>query len=545
MRCAFVRGAVFLCIVLTAAIHAETRRVTGVRVEGAPRGIRLLPELAAGDTLDMAMLEQSGSDMARQLMAEGFLCAEVTFETSQDSSGVAVCYRVKPGLRAKVARWQVTGGDSIAGRALHHFLPGPGMVFSKRNLDRAVAGLLAVFEGAGFPAATVAAVSVRDSAGLVIPELSVSAGPLVIVDFLEFSGSGRLSVLLLTRLARFRPGRKYAPGLVAFWRSNLEGSRVVTVGGSEIVKGDGYGIRFSVCPAKTSRVLGAVGYDARDRAITGSLELNLDNLLDTGRRLAAGWRAFAGRKSWFLSYAEPWVFVPWLSATAAAQHEVFDTTGSSTSLSIQAGLATEAGFSISLTSGYDQVVALDTSGRSSTVWAGTGIGIDTRPAGLNPRTGAFLGLRTTGGNRASLGSGHFIGRFEGDAGFLWPSVGSFVLSSTGHYRLVYSKVPLSRLESYRLGGAATLRGYNEDQFSGEHLAWLNSELHWQADSRVVGYPFFDVGVCDIGERWIVRTGYGFGLRAATGMGILEVDYGIGFMDSPVHGKVHLGFQAEF
>ncbi len=45
--------------------------------------------------------------------------------------------------------------------------------------------------------------------------------------------------------------------------------------------------------------------------------------------------------------------------------------------------------------------------------------------------------------------------------------------------------------------------------------------------------------------WHVRPGYGAGIRFATQVGVLGLDYGIAFRDSPLRGKVHLSYDVEF
>jgi hypothetical protein len=40
-------------------------------------------------------------------------------------------------------------------------------------------------------------------------------------------------------------------------------------------------------------------------------------------------------------------------------------------------------------------------------------------------------------------------------------------------------------------------------------------------------------------------GYGVGTRVATQVGVLGLDYGIAFRDSPLRGKVHLSYDVMF
>ncbi len=499
----------------------------------------------AGDIVDEGRLERAVAEMEMGLMNHGYLNARVTVDTFTGPEGFMVRFVVNPGKLARIARWELTAEDTVADRPVVRLLPRTGTAFSKLSLERSASRVLAFCEQNGFPLAEVRPLGLTDSAGWVIPVLEVNPGPRVVVGRLEFSGAHGLTPGLASRLARFRAGLSYSSGLVWYWRRNLQKSRVVRVLGHEVVEGDGYGVRFLVSPLRSNRALAAAGYSAGDRMFTGTVEFEFGNILNTGRRLEGSWRAFKGRGSWLLTYVEPWILVPWLSLEGTVRHDAYDTSGSRTSLSAQARIATETGFEVRLSSGYDLVAATDTNLRSSTTWAGTGLALDTREKELNPRRGAALDLRTTGGSRAAQGKTGFVGRFEADAALAGPALGSLVFANSGHYRLVYSSARLSDLELYRVGGARTLRGYREDEFSARQVGWFNCELGWQIAANAVGYPFGDAGVCQTLSGWVFAIGYGFGLRVSTRIGLFEVDYGVMYKDSPVRGKVHLSFEAEF
>lgn len=540
-----VRTALLAVACALATAGASSWRVERVSVEGLPKGLKPYLGFAIGDTADDSVFSKTGARLMQYLADFGFLRARVTIDTTLSATGVSVRYAVDAGLPVRVARWQLSGDDTVAGRPATQFLPRSGVVFSRKLLERAISGLLAAYEHAGHPLAEVAPVGVRDSAEHVVVELAVSAGPHVQVSFLEFSGVPRLPGNLLNRLARFTPGRTYSPVLARFWGANLDRSSVLRVTGQELVRGDGFGVRYRANPLRANHALAAAGYSSADRVLTGYAEFKLDNILNTGRRLAVGWRGFSRKVVWQLGYTEPWVFVPWLWLGGSFRHDVFDTTASRTNLSATAGMVAEAGPVVTLSTGLDRVASIDTQQTSSTTWVGTGIRLETSEPGLNVRRGAVLDVRTTAGNRTSRTKSGFVGRVETDASVAGPSAGSLSLVNSAHYRLVYSEAGLSRFEWYRLGGAKTLRGYREDEFAGPQLGWWNCEVHWSLGRTVVGYPFFDAGACEVASGRLVRFGYGLGLRAETGLGTIEISYGTALGDSPLLGKVHLSFAAGF
>jgi len=122
------------------------------------------------------------------------------------------------------------------------------------------------------------------------------------------------------------------------------------------------------------------------------------------------------------------------------------------------------------------------------------------------------------------------------------------LYAGAHGRAVASSErPVPRPDQYPLGGARSLRGYFEEQFIANQVAWANVEYQLVPQERLWFYPFFDAGYYFDRDRGLrgIRTGYGAGLRVGTGIGQLDLDYGLGRDDRPLDGKVHLSLRTEF
>ncbi len=93
-----------------------------------------------------------------------------------------------------------------------------------------------------------------------------------------------------------------------------------------------------------------------------------------------------------------------------------------------------------------------------------------------------------------------------------------------------------------MGGARSLRGYEQDRFRGESVALFNAEYRYGLSKSLtlVGFmdagdafggvfrtevPGFDIGAND--QNLNVHVGVGFGIRAITPMGPLRLDFGFG------------------
>jgi outer membrane protein assembly factor BamA len=113
-------------------------------------------------------------------------------------------------------------------------------------------------------------------------------------------------------------------------------------------------------------------------------------------------------------------------------------------------------------------------------------------------------------------------------------------------------VPLS--EQFNLGGAATLRGYRENQFHGRRAAYTRSELEIGRSRRENAYFFADTGYIlqetlsatgGVLQDDLFRLGYGFGLRTRSKAGNIDISFGVGEKLSLRQTKVHVILDRSF
>ncbi len=92
------------------------------------------------------------------------------------------------------------------------------------------------------------------------------------------------------------------------------------------------------------------------------------------------------------------------------------------------------------------------------------------------------------------------------------------------------------LEEFMIGGTESLRGYQTDQFVGTNLALLNTEFRVPMGKKLIGVAFVDVGDAWGGPTaaetegdisFTAHVGYGLGVRVATPIGPLRLDFGLG------------------
>jgi outer membrane protein assembly factor BamA len=117
------------------------------------------------------------------------------------------------------------------------------------------------------------------------------------------------------------------------------------------------------------------------------------------------------------------------------------------------------------------------------------------------------------------------------------------------YRGIESRediIPLS--EQFYLGGAATLRGYRENQFHGSRVALSRWEIRFGRASYENLYFFVDGGYVfrmkedtsgTASRENLFRAGYGFGIRTMTKLGDVDLSFGVGEKLSLQQTKVHV------
>ena len=112
-----------------------------------------------------------------------------------------------------------------------------------------------------------------------------------------------------------------------------------------------------------------------------------------------------------------------------------------------------------------------------------------------------------------------------------------------------SDIVIPPTELFYLGGATTLRGYDEDWFSGPRRVYANIEYRYLVgpDSQI--FVFTDLGAVTLLATPSVfdrlRVGYGFGARLESKGGILRLNYGLAAGDSLLRGKIHVSLGASF
>lgn len=196
--------------------------------------------------------------------------------------------------------------------------------------------------------------------------------------------------------------------------------------------------------------------------------------------------------------------------------------------------------------------------RSDVLYLGVGIVVRRLDAPLNPRRGGALSLTVEQGRprrEASLVSapeadGLVLRRLRAEARGYVPTFARQTLVVGLDAALVQGAaggtVVYDEADLFRLGGAQSLRGYDEEAFVGRGVGRAFAEYRLLLDAESFAFAFSDLGVADrpplpgVEAETRVLPGYGAGLRVRTGVGLASISYALN-PDLPLgRGKVHVG-----
>ncbi|GBG58050.1 outer membrane protein assembly factor BamA [Sporomusaceae bacterium FL31] len=157
----------------------------------------------------------------------------------------------------------------------------------------------------------------------------------------------------------------------------------------------------------------------------------------------------------------------------------------------------------------------------------------------------------TEGQRLSL-TAEFAGRaFGGDFNFNKYTVEDRQYLKVGRDHVMAFRVMMGYADGhmpdsgkFAVGGADTLRGYNDDQFKGDKMLTATAEYRFPVAKKVQGVVFTDIGKAWDGEGYKLddlEASAGVGVRVTTPIGPIRIDYAQGSNG----GKTHFSFGGQF
>ena len=474
-----------------------------------------------------------------------------------------------------------------------------GNLFTLVALEQGIERVQTLYSEHGYPKIEIVPKNIQllPETSTINFELNIREGAQVRIGEVKVSGLKKTKTKVVLREIHVKPNDNFKQrdidtsyrrlrNLGYFYQVN---PNVLEAGETE----DRINFHAQVTEARTGQISGVVGYAPPDSdtdaapQLTGVFEARETNLLGTGRQVNFYWKSGL-LKILRAGYAEPWIFGKPLTIgieygqlkqqnADRGQFQGFSDNASETVSEEQSGSVsaiTNFGrvFEGIMTLGYKRInvpnVGLPSvtpstrgfqtlplsdpraiSATEPTPYIGTKYSVtfrltrDTRDYFLNP----------TRGRRDSIA--FEVSRSDFRLRKAWLSLQQYfptwrkqTIAVELHGAAAWG-VNIPPTELFYLGGATTLRGYDEDWFSGPRSVYANLEYRFLVgpDSQI--FVFTDLGAVTLIDTPSVfdtlRVGYGFGARLESRGGILRINYGLAAGDSLLRGKIHVNLGAAF
>ncbi len=539
---------------------------------------------------------------------EGFIFAEtsptltIISETGQGSGEtlVSITVEIVEGKALRTGTLTFSGNQRLSESEIRdQFGIKEGRLFTQVALEQGIERIQTLYSEHGYPKVEIEPKNIQllPETGTINFELNIREGAQVRIGEVKVSGLKKTKTQVVLREIHVKPNQNFKQRDIDTSYRRLRNlgyfyqvdPNVLEAGETE----DKINFHARVTEARTGQLSGVVGYAPPDSdadaapQLTGVFEARETNLLGTGRQVNLYWKSGLLKILRF-GYAEPWIFGKPLTigieygqleqrTPNRGQLQSFTDNASETVSEEQSGsLSTTTNFGRVfegiMTLGYKRINVPNVGPPSGitptldfqtpvlpdpgailptepTPYIGTKYSVtfrltrDTRDYFLNP----------TRGRRDSIA--FEVSRSDFRLRKAWLSLQQYfptwrkqTIAVELHGAAAWG-VNIPPTELFYLGGATTLRGYDEDWFSGPRRVYANLEYRFLVgpDSQI--FVFTDLGAVTLIETPSVfdtlRVGYGFGARLESRGGILRINYGLAAGDSLLRGKIHVNLGAAF
>ncbi|MCL2485445.1 MAG: outer membrane protein assembly factor BamA [Endomicrobia bacterium] len=503
-----------------------------------------------------------------------------TDSLNEDRTKMFLTLNISEGIRYEIGNITFDGNFAVDDKEMKRLIKfSKGDIFRQDKIFESIQGIYEVYSDRGF-LHTIVTPSFDKGArdGIVDINLSVKENSVVYVGNIYVDGLVSTKEKVIKREILVKEGSVLAAGKV---RRSVE--RIYNLGFIEAAEPqilptgspDIMDLVFNITEGKPGMITAGAGYSSVDQFV-GSVQFQHMNLFGLGQRLNLLWEFGSRRQNYEIDWTEPWIFNKNASLTLSAYNiERKRDYGSVTDAykENRLGLAAKVGPRISDTIAllfgytYENVQLNDidsrirqqieeatdlSKDRTSSVMGQ--IAYDTRDYIFDPSRGQrqLLSLQMAGGPFG--GNVNFVkGMFKST--WFVPTFWKFVLSFNLNVGAIgpyggQEDVPI--YERFYVGGADTIRGYKYRTEvgpvdGGQFMSVLNVEYKFpivaeKGRTVLQGAFFYDIGgtwlnfgdikfALGTGERNL-RSGVGFGIRFATPVFPLRLDWGYGLNHKP-------------
>ncbi len=371
--------------------------------------------------------------------------------------------------------------------------------------------------------------------------------------YTDYVGNNVSRPKVLDKIARFDRSKAITPDLLNTYQNRFLAKTYIS--DCKIYPIDYETLRVELVESSMTRFSGIAGYNSANEEdpITGFVSLEFMNLSGTDRSIDFKWNQLqASKRIIQLSYHDSGLMEYDFSSDLDINRIEYDTLANQTSLSLALNYDYQAHSFAALYgySSYDVTSSVSEETSETINSIGLRWNHNSYDRLYNPLSGHDV-LISFKYNKSSLDSSGY-NTTESTIGLV--SAVSNKLVVFNRLSLNYStKSNLNNHVEFKLGGFASLRGFQQEQFSGFFTILSNSELRYIFGQKNNIFIFGDCAYLEY-ERNDVKTrkghlySTGIGLRLSTKLGMLTFEYGLGYNEkwnNLSDGLIHFGLETSF
>jgi outer membrane protein insertion porin family len=521
------------------------------------------------------------SIIEREMQNNGYFISRASVRvdsTFTDSVVTTLHITVFPGKQAELKEIHYNTVDSLLLNKFNNedqFLC--GQVFTKKAIEDYLATLLDYFQNCGYPFASfkIRQTSYDSLTNAVTLHINCSTGSHCKIDQILTEGNKNTKDYVILRELPIKDGEEYMQSKIDKIPEVLNKTKLFeSVSDPQyFISNSNKGILVVTVKEKNTNSFDGIigyqpGYDNNSKGyLTGLINIGFQNLLGTGRSTSIHWQKLDRLSSELeLKYLEPWVAGYPFNINLSFYQKQQDSTYVQRQFESSFEYIASNEITLALQYGLSNVIPSILSSntftvfRSTTSSAGFKIKVDNRDDPLSPRRGLYFSNTYTYDRKKVLENTTSLDVKENneqqkmllDLSMYFEFFNKQVLAVSIHGKELRGDL-IEVSDLYKLGGATTLRGYRENQFLGQRVAWLNTEYRFLLEKRSFAFLFIDNGyylqkansLLSTSKSEGYKMGYGLGLAFESGLGIINVSFALAKGNGFSQGMIHFGLANEF